>query len=170
MTVADKPMVIQPPGLDQQELPFPSLGNVKPASIPISGTNPVMGKGTRSVSKGSGAKGKSKGASNNGGKGSGRGHSDRKEYKARLYAIKKADEATRRAALSQDERDAEDLLLQRAKEVAAARRDTMRQQREDAITDEQREITRLAQLKRQRTAMAKKRKRDKEARDAADVT
>ena len=35
MTVADKPMVIQPPGLDQQELPFPNLGNVKPANIPL---------------------------------------------------------------------------------------------------------------------------------------
>lgn len=160
MTVVDNPIVIQPPGLDQQELPFPSLGNVKPANIPISGTNPVMAKGTRSVSKGSGAKGKSKGASDNGSKGSGRGQSDRKEYKARLYAIKKADEAIRRAALSQDERDAEDLskdlLLQRAKEVAAARRDTMRQQREDAITDEQRETNRQEQLERQRTAMAKK--------------
>ena len=162
MTVVDKPMVIQPPGLDQQELPFPSLGNVKPANVPISGISPVMGKGTTSASKGSGAKGKSKGASNNGGKGSGRGQSDRKEYKARLYAIKKADEATRRAALTQDERDAEDLLLQRAKEVAAA-------QRQDAITDEQRETTRQEQLARQRAAMAKKRKRDKEALDATDA-
>ena len=41
MTVVDKPMVIQPPGLDEQELPFPSLGNVKPANVPISGTSPV---------------------------------------------------------------------------------------------------------------------------------